>query len=190
MFRFIPLTATAALILAGCSSANQAADEVGGVVSDVAAEVTAPEAEAQLMDAQGNSVGTASLEQGANGVEIEVHVTGLPAGTHGIHLHMVGSCTAPEFTSAGAHFNPMNKQHGLANPDGPHAGDLPNLEVVADGSGQAELTNDRVTLREGANSVFDADGTAVVIHAGPDDQRTDPSGNSGARIACGVIQKD
>jgi Cu-Zn family superoxide dismutase len=198
MIRLIPLTAAAVLIFAGCSNAERAADDAGAAVgnaaSDVAADVnanvTAPEAVAHLMDAQGNEVGTAELDQEGNGVRIKVDVKGLPAGSHGIHLHMVGTCTAPDFASAGAHFNPTSKQHGLSNPNGPHAGDLPNLEVAADGTGEAELTNDRVILGEGANSVFDADGTAVVIHADADDQVTDPSGNSGARIACGVIQKD
>jgi Cu-Zn family superoxide dismutase len=198
MIRLIPLTAAAVLIFAGCSNAERAADDAGAAVgnaaSDVAADVnanvTAPEAVAHLMDAQGNEVGTAELDQEGNGVRIKVDVKGLPAGSHGIHLHMVGTCTAPDFASAGAHFNPTSKQHGLSNPNGPHAGDLPNLEVAADGTGEAELTNDRVILGEGVNSVFDADGTAVVIHADADDQVTDPSGNSGARIACGVIQKD
>lgn len=180
-------TAGLALLAAGCSTAREAAREVDGVAREVASEVAgAPRASARLMNAQGATVGTATLEQHANGVEIDVHVTGLPAGTHGIHIHEVGTCTPPDFTSAGGHFNPTQRNHGLESPQGPHGGDLPNLQI-ANGMGHAEMMNPRVTLREGATSLFDANGSAIVIHATADDQRTDPSGNSGARIACGVV---
>jgi Cu-Zn family superoxide dismutase len=146
-----------------------------------------PVGTAHLRNAQGVEVGTVALEQEGNGVQLEVHVTGMPAGEHGIHLHAVGRCDAPDFASAGGHFNPMQRQHGFDNPQGSHAGDLRNLTVAANGTGRAELTDTGVTLGVGPNSLFDADGTAVVIHASADDYRTDPSGNSGARIACGVI---
>jgi Cu-Zn family superoxide dismutase len=101
----------------------------------------------------------------------------------------VGKCEPPDFASAAGHFNPEGKKHGLLSPQGPHAGDLPNLPVAADGTGQLNYVARGVTLGSGSGSLFDADGTAVVIHAGPDDHKTDPAGNSGARIACGVIQK-
>jgi superoxide dismutase, Cu-Zn family len=144
-------------------------------------------ATAELKDAQGNGVGNATLTQESGGVKVTATLTGLAgnAGEHGIHIHAVGQCT-PDFSAAGGHFNPTNAQHGLNNPAGPHAGDGPNLQL-ADGSATYEVVNDRVTLGSGPNSLLDADGSALVVHAGPDDQVTDPSGNSGDRIACGVI---
>lgn len=189
MQRLVSLSA-AALLLAGCASVNKAANDVGNTVSDVASDIAPPHATARLMDASGATVGTAAFTQHDNFVEVDVHATGLPAGAHGIHLHETGSCTPPAFTSAGGHFNPMGRHHGLDNPAGPHAGDMPNLVVNADGTGQLKISDDRVTLTPGPRSLFDADGTALVIHADPDDQRTDPSGNSGARIACGVVVKE
>ena len=111
-------------------------------------------ANAQLHDAQGKSVGTASLKQTKAGVKITLHVTGLPAGTHAFHIHDVGKCEAPDFKSAGGHFNPESKKHGLKNPEGPHAGDMPNVNVGANGKGKASVVNTRITLAEGANSVY------------------------------------
>lgn len=145
------------------------------------------QAQAELKDANGQAVGLANFVQNGNGVEITLQVNNLPPGPHGLHLHAVGQCDSPEFTSAGGHFNPAGVQHGLENSAGPHAGDGPNLEVGEDGQGQLAYFNDRISLSDGPNSLFDADGSAVVIHAGPDDQITDPAGDSGARIACGVV---
>jgi Cu-Zn family superoxide dismutase len=163
------------LVLAGCGPAVYA----GG---------TAAGAPVQLLDAQGRTVGSAVFTRAENGVRIDVNVAGLPAGVHGIHVHEAGRCDAPDFTTAGGHLNPTTREHGLQNPQGPHAGDLPNLTVGADGRGEGEFVNDRVTLTPGAaSSLFRPGGTALVIHATADDQRTSPSGNSGARIACGVI---
>jgi Cu-Zn family superoxide dismutase len=146
-------------------------------------------ARAELRDSQGKVVGTAQLKQVNEGVQVSVQVTGIPAGTHAFHIHSVGKCEAPAFESAGEHFNPGGKKHGLKNPDGPHAGDLPNLTVGSDGKGKAQVVNTRFTLGEGANSVFHQDGTAIVIHEKADDGKTDPAGNAGSRIACGVIEK-
>ena len=130
-----------------------------------------------------------SLRETKDGLLIIVNAKGLPEGLHAVHIHAVGKCEAPDFASAGGHFNPLNKKHGLKNPDGPHAGDLPDMYVNKDGVGRYEALMESVTLGAGETSVFDADGSAIVIHATADDNVTDPAGNSGDRIACGVITK-
>lgn len=137
-----------------------------------------------LVNASGQSIGTVRAWQTAGGVSFRISASGLPHGLHGLHVHAVGRCDPPDFKSAGAHWNPAGRQHGMNNPAGPHAGDLPNVEVAANG-----VLNATVTLA-GASmaNLLDADGAALVIHASPDDYKTDPSGNSGARIACAVIQ--
>jgi len=149
-----------------------------------------PKAKADLVNAEGAKVGTAEFTQIPEGVKIDVTVSGLTPGLHGFHIHAVGQCQPPDFKSAGAHFNPYGKQHGLKNPEGPHAGDMQNLQVNADGTGTAEVLDKLVTLVEGPNSLFHEGGTAIVIHASPDDQMTDPAGNSGARVACGPIVRE
>jgi Cu-Zn family superoxide dismutase len=146
-------------------------------------------AHANIVNAQGKKIGTAEIRASGNGARIDVNVSQLPPGTHGIHIHNVGKCEGPSFTSAGPHLNPTSKKHGKDNPEGPHAGDLLNLEVNANGVGKASLLDPNVTLGEGPNSVFHAGGTSLVIHANADDYKTDPAGNSGARIACGFIEK-
>lgn len=147
------------------------------------------QATAELKNANGEVVGTAGFWEDASGVRIVAQVRGIPTGKHGAHLHAVGKCDPPEFTTAAGHFNPGGKKHGLRSPAGPHAGDLPNLEVGADGAGRLEYVTRLVTLASGPTSLFDADGTALVIHADPDDEVTDPTGNSGGRIACGIVRK-
>jgi Cu-Zn family superoxide dismutase len=129
------------------------------------------------------------LTQGPQSVTIAVVVSLLPPGKHGIHIHAIGKCDPPDFKTAGGHFDPFGKKHGLKSPEGPHAGDLPNLEVGPDGKGKIEATVGGLTLgKEGLAVLLESNGTAVVIHADPDDEMTDPAGNSGARIACGVIK--
>ena len=144
-------------------------------------------ATAQLEDAQGNIVGTAGFTEGAGGVVVSVEAEGLTPGEHGIHLHETGACDPPAFESAGGHINPTEAQHGLSNPQGPHAGDLPGITVADDGTAAYEATTDLVTLSGGDAALLDADGSAIVVHADADDQATDPTGNSGDRVACGVV---
>lgn len=141
-------------------------------------------AQAKLQDAQGRDAGTVTLSQGKDMLHGSVSVTGISPGSHGLHIHTTGKCDAPGFTTAGGHLNPDGKQHGLQNPMGAHQGDLPDIVVGPDGSGKATFMP-HTTLA----TLFDADGSAFVVHAGPDDNKTDPSGNSGGRLLCGVLQK-
>ncbi len=154
----------------------------------LAALAAGPSAKASLKDAEGKDVGTATFSATGGGVKAKVEVAGLPPGQHGIHIHAAAKCEPPDFKSAGGHFNPAGKQHGLHNPAGAHAGDLPNLKVGKDGKGKGTFTAKGATLGEGEGSLFGPEGTALVIHADPDDEKTDPAGNSGGRIACGVIE--
>ncbi|MDF8333619.1 superoxide dismutase family protein [Novosphingobium cyanobacteriorum] len=145
-------------------------------------------AHADIVGTDGRPAGRATLSESQGAVSLTVSAQGLASGPHGIHLHAVGKCEGPAFTTAAGHLNPAMHQHGSMNPAGPHLGDLPNIVVQADGTGTATLTipGDWNGL---ASAIFDADGTALVIHAAADDYKTDPSGNSGARIACGVFTR-
>jgi Cu-Zn family superoxide dismutase len=145
---------------------------------------------AVLKGADGKELGTATFTSAEGGVKVHVELTGLTPGKHGIHVHAVAKCEPPEFKSAGGHFNPKGKKHGLESPDGAHAGDMPNLEVGPDGQAKADFVAKGATLGEGEGSLFGGAGTALVVHAGADDQKSDPAGSSGARVACGPIQKD
>jgi superoxide dismutase, Cu-Zn family len=160
---------------------------VGGCAGVVETPPPALSAAAEVRNAQGRVLGTARLNEVSGGVRIVLEARGLPPGAKAVHIHEVGRCDPPDFSSAGGHFNPEGKQHGLLNPAGPHAGDLPNITIAADGAGRLESMDTHVTLGTGTRSLLDADGSALVIHAGPDDFKTDPAGGSGARIACGVI---
>jgi Cu-Zn family superoxide dismutase len=168
------LVVSAALMLAGCATMEDKAPLSGG---------------ATLKDKDGKQVGVATLIQQPDGVRIALTGYRLPPGVHGLHIHAVGQCQPPEFATAGAHFNPMGKKHGTQNPEGAHAGDLPNLDVAANGEGGVDIVSKAVTLGPGPTSLFGDNGTSIVIHTGPDDLKTDPTGNSGGRIACGVITR-
>ncbi|MFK4004853.1 superoxide dismutase family protein [Qipengyuania sp. NPDC077563] len=162
----------AAMALAGCSTMDNFS--------------ASPLAEAQLTRANGVPVGTAQLVSDGSTLSLAMVATGLEPGAHGFHLHTTGRCEGPDFKSAGGHLNPLNREHGSLNPEGKHVGDMPNLEVGTSrtASTTIDIGPDTAAYR---NYLFDADGTAIVIHAGPDDYRTDPAGDAGSRVACGVL---
>lgn len=164
--------------------ALHAAGVPGAAESDASSQT---EATAALKDAEGNNVGSVALKQGPHGTLLHARLTGLPPGTHAIHVHTVGACEPPDFESAGGHYNPDQQQHGYFNNKGIHAGDLPNIHVPESGTLEAEFFSERLKLSE---DLFAGDGTALVIHSDADDYHTDPAGNAGGRIACGVIERE
>jgi Cu-Zn family superoxide dismutase len=162
----------------------------GGLsVAAVAQHDMSGHAMADLVDGQGQTKGKAMLMQEKDGIHITVKAVGLPAGPHAVHVHTTGTCTGPDFTSAGGHWNPAMKQHGHDNPMGAHMGDMPNMTVAADGTGTMTTVIAGAMLKGGAEPLFDKDGAAIVIHAVADDYKTDPTGNAGGRVACGVIKQ-
>jgi Cu-Zn family superoxide dismutase len=172
---------SAALMIAVCSACS----------STQLRRNAAAEAVAVIYNVSGTPIGTAQLWQESNGlVNVEIASLALPSGPHGIHFHEVGKCDggSTAFSTAGAHYNPLSKEHGLDNPRGPHAGDAPNIVTPASGIGKVAFSTNRVLLTPGTTTLFDADGSALVVHASPDDQISQPAGNSGARVACGVVR--
>lgn len=173
-FRPMLCAFAAAATLAGCAS-----------LYDVAPQTVAT---SRISSATGAPIGTMQIVSTAGRLHANVQLTGLAAGTHAVHLHQVGRCQAPDFTSAGAHLNPAGRTHGSLSPTGPHLGDLPNIIIGASRTGT--LTADlRAASSDVLAHLFDADGTAIVVHAQADDYRTDPTGNAGGRIGCGVVER-
>jgi superoxide dismutase, Cu-Zn family len=161
---------------------------IGGLLSYVSAQHMGGHT-VELKNASGESVGTATITaiNKKGGVRIKLDLKNLTPGQHGLHFHQMAKCEGPDFASAGPHFNPTNKKHGMKNPEGPHAGDMLNFTVSAKGTSKQTITDTHVMLGDGPNGLFSNGGTSLIIHEKADDMKTDPSGNSGARIACGTI---
>jgi Cu-Zn family superoxide dismutase len=195
----IYLLLTLALILSavGCTTISENGTDqdqkiietFNGATINLAEETAQVEKKIGIINSKEKKIGMAILSQFEKGVLLKIFASGIEPGRHGFHFHETAKCEAPTFESAGSHFNPTNKKHGFNNPDGYHAGDLGNLVVGKDGVAEAEIFFDYATLQEGqATSLLDKDGSALVIHTDPDDYITEPAGDAGDRIACGVIQ--
>lgn len=180
----------AAVLAAACGGGPESGKSSS--TQDPSSFLAAPsnqKAMAGLLDKDGKAVGSASLSEDRVGVRVELRVINLPEGDHGVHIHAFARCEPPDFASAGGHFNPLGKVHGKLSTTGPHAGDLGNISVKKDGTGLLAFTTPLLSLAPGApTNPAAAGGLSIVVHAAPDDEKTDPSGNSGARIACGLIK--
>lgn len=178
-------TGFANLLLVGASLSLVAC---GGGDADVEVAPAESIARATLVGLDQTQYGEVIVGEGDGGLIVRIDARGLEPGPRGVHIHEIGKCDGPDFKSAGGHWNPTAKQHGFDNPKGAHMGDFFNLVVREDGTGSVEATIEGASLKEGANALMDVDGAAFVVHAGPDDMKTDPSGESGGRVACGVFE--
>ncbi|RYM08667.1 MULTISPECIES: superoxide dismutase family protein [Sphingobium] len=174
--KIIPLLTALPIVLAASACATTT-----GTAS------AAPTASAKLAAADGSARGMATVTQAADGLHVVVKAMGLTPGIHAVHIHTTGQCAAPDFASAGGHWNPTARQHGKDNPAGMHMGDMPNMTVGPDGAGAIEYHIADAMIGEGVTPLLDADGAAVVVHAQADDNKSDPAGNAGGRVACGVL---
>lgn len=193
MKRYLYLWLVCTIVITGCKQKIKE-PEMNEDVTDSAAlynettESEAPTLEVELMNEDGVGIGTATLFEEEEGVKIAIDAHHIKPGIHGFHIHERGVCEAPTFESAGGHFNPTNKKHGFDHPEGPHAGDMENIEVEEDGTVNATITNEMVTLRQGeVNSLVQSEGTSLLIHEQADDYTSQPAGDAGERIICGVI---
>jgi Cu-Zn family superoxide dismutase len=181
MKRFWTIPVCAVPLIAACSMNQPAAAPASDLPAAAAAGT-------EILDRTGSAVARADAMQVGDSIRVQVQALRMRPGSYGAHIHAVGRCDGPDFTTAGPHWNPTGQQHGKNNPQGMHKGDLPNLLVGTDGKGSFEMTVPAAGLAGGAAPLLDADGAAIVIHERADDYRTDPSGNSGARIACGLLR--
>jgi len=184
--------ATLSVALAGCGTEQPTATDVAtgneqAAETPATTETAGATARAELRTSGGDARGQAIVTQSGDGISVRLEAADLEPGTYAAHIHTTGRCDSPAFESAGGHWNPTNQQHGRDNPQGMHKGDLPNLTVGADGRGMVEFTVAGATVTGGAMSLLDSDGAAMMIHERADDYRTDPSGDAGSRIACGVL---
>ena len=183
MSRTLMTLALPLLALAACGSEPVNESDTMSPKGAQAGEIVS----AMLSDKDGNSMGEALIAAGNDGLMVNVMAEGMKPGTYGVHIHSVGKCDGPDFKSAEGHWNPFGKAHGLESDTGAHAGDLPNLVIAEGGTGGLSFTVKHGVMRNGEGALMDADGAAFIVHAGPDDMTSDPAGNSGDRIACGVF---
>ncbi|MCG1009666.1 superoxide dismutase family protein [Salinicoccus sp. ID82-1] len=195
LWKMLLLVMAVSVVLAACGDESESDPEVEeGAIDETVDEedpggvLDVPEEEVTLINTEGEETATATLSEGDSGVNVAIEGENLPPGELGFHFHETGSCELPDFESAGGHYNPTDANHGFEDPEGPHAGDMENIEVAEDGTVDTETTADMVTMQENEeNTLYTEEGTALIIHSEADDYVSQPSGDAGERIACGVV---